>query len=61
MMGVARFFKSSMNYPMISAQENIFSLPLVLFLSIFCYLESFIRVFIGRNEYSESPHLDIEL
>ena len=48
-MRVARFFK------------RVEKTPLTLFLSNFCYSESFITVFIRRNEYPESPQLHIEL
>ena len=36
-------------------------MPLTLFLGLFCYSESFVRVTIRRNESPESPQLDIEL
>ena len=36
-------------------------MPLTLFLSLFCYSESFIRVIIWGNESPESLQLDIEL
>ena len=58
-MGVARFFNSSSNYLYyIYSGEKM---PLILFLSLFCYPEGFIRVFIRRNESPESPQLDTEL
>ena len=36
-------------------------MPFALFLRLFCYSETFVRVFIKRNESPESPQLDIEL
>ena len=57
--GVARFFKSSINYRYYTYSGE--KTPLTLFLHLFCYSESFIRVFISRNESPESTQLDIEL
>ena len=56
---MARIFKSSIDYPWYTYSGE--KIPLTLFLSFFCDLESFIRVFIRKNESLESPHLDIEL
>ena len=58
-MGVTRLFKSSSNYPYYTYSGE--KMPLTLFLSLFCYPEGFIRVFIRRNESPESPQSDIEL
>ena len=59
MVGVAKFFKSSSNYLMILILGK--KMPPTLLLSLSCYSECFIRVFIWRNESPESPQLDIDL
>ena len=57
---MARFFNSSSNYNLFYIYSGE-KMPLILFLSLFCYPEGFIRVFIRRNESPESPQLNIEL
>ena len=57
---VAIFFESSSNYPCYTYSGEK-KMPFALFLRLFCYSETFVRVFIRRNESPESPQLDIEL